>query len=178
MKSRFQSLAERLGGVAKEKASQALEKSSSVVSNAASNAYEQGKSSARQAAQKASREVSGRVERAYEQGKTAAYDQVTSATKRASHVVRDTSSTIAKNTTAAAKEAAKEAREASTKGIRLLWWWSLAAVGIYGVATTVPRELVRHALTGSSSNSSAKKDEPVDEGEKPASSYWSSFLGR
>lgn len=26
---------------------------------------------------------------------------------------------------------------------RWMWWWSLAAVGVYGVATTVPKELIR-----------------------------------
>lgn len=30
--------------------------------------------------------------------------------------------------------------------VRSLWWWSLAAVGVYGIATTVPKELIRVAF--------------------------------
>lgn len=30
--------------------------------------------------------------------------------------------------------------------VRGLWWWSLAAVGVYGIATTVPKELIRVAF--------------------------------
>jgi len=30
--------------------------------------------------------------------------------------------------------------------VRKIWWWSLAAIGVYGVATTVPKELIRVAF--------------------------------
>lgn len=26
------------------------------------------------------------------------------------------------------------------------WWWSLSALAVYGIATTVPKEVVRHYL--------------------------------
>jgi hypothetical protein len=157
----FRSLAERLGGVVKEKASKAINKSSAVVSSAASTAYEKGKSSAVETARAASKDVSGRVDRAYEQGKSATIGRVTLATKRASHVVRDTSSTIVSSAT----EAAKEAKHQATKGSRWLWWWSLAAIGVYGIATTVPRELVKYALVGDSGkqlkDNEGGKNEPL-----------------
>jgi hypothetical protein len=172
MRGGFRSIAERLGGVVKEKATKAINESSAVVSSAASTAYEKGKSSAVETARAASKDVSGRVERVYEQGKSATIDQVTSATKRASHVVRDTSSTIASSAssaTEAAKEAAKEWKQEATKGIRWLWWWSLAAIGVYGIATTVPRELVRYALDGNSGKQLKDNEEGKNEEEKPKS---------
>jgi hypothetical protein len=39
-----------------------------------------------------------------------------------------------------------------TKVLRLLWWWSLAAVGVYGVSTTVPKELIRQGFLYRSKN--------------------------
>jgi|UniRef100_A0A8J9X2U9 gas vesicle protein len=39
-----------------------------------------------------------------------------------------------------------------TKVLRLLWWWSLAAVGVYGVSTTVPKELIRQGFSYRSKN--------------------------
>jgi hypothetical protein len=200
MRGGFRSIAERLGGVVKEKATKAISKSSAVVSSAASTAYEKGKSSAVETARAASKDVSGRVERVYEQGKSATMDQVTSATKRASHVVRDTSSTIASSATSATKrashvvrdtsstiassatEAAKEAKKEATKGIRWIWWWSLAAIGVYGIATTVPRELVRYALGGNSGKQLKDNEEGKNEEETPKSNNtilsWIASIGR
>jgi hypothetical protein len=34
----------------------------------------------------------------------------------------------------------------ASKVWRALWWWSLAAIGVYGVATTVPTEIVKQLL--------------------------------
>lgn len=183
MRGGFRSIAERFGGVVKEQAAKAIDKSSSVVSDAASTAYEKGKSSAVKTARRASKEVSGRVERVYAQGKSATIEQVTSATKRASHVVRDTSSTIAANAAEAAKEAAKEAKQEATKGIRMLWWWSLAAIGIYGIATTVPRELVRHALNGRNrqqieDSNNVKETAAPEEPRSKTISSWIGSIGR
>lgn len=47
------------------------------------------------------------------------------------------------------------------------WWWSLAAIGVYGIATTVPKEIVKQVLlvlqtTPSSSNTSSKVEKKED----------------
>ena len=39
---------------------------------------------------------------------------------------------------------ATELRETKDKALRWLWWWSLAAVGVYAFASSVPRELIRY----------------------------------
>lgn len=41
---------------------------------------------------------------------------------------------------------------------RQFWWWSLAAVGIYGVATTVPKELIRATFENRKSKEEDKRD--------------------
>ena len=59
---------------------------------------------------------------------------------------------LAEAATAVASKAAKETkrtlatelRETKDKALRWLWWWSLAAVGVYAFASSVPRELIRY----------------------------------
>lgn len=42
------------------------------------------------------------------------------------------------------------------------WWWSLAAIGVYGIATTVPKEVIKQTIQQSSSSSSkVKKDDAI-----------------
>lgn len=170
MRGPLKSVAEKFGKAFKNNAKKAINEGSSFVSKNAESAYKIGKSTAIKTARTASKEVSGSFDRAYKQGKDATLSQVAAAStrassvvrdassnlassaraasKEASHVVRDASSNIASNAKEAAKEAAVEAKKEATKGIRWLMWWSLAAIGVYGVSTTVSKELVRHVLMG------------------------------
>ena len=38
-----------------------------------------------------------------------------------------------------------------------IWWWSLAAIGVYGVATTVPKELIRQVFQSRGDGEEDKK---------------------
>jgi len=170
MRGPLKSIAEKFGAAFKNKATKAINDGSSFVSKNAGSAYKTGKSAAMETARTASKGVSGSLDKVYKQGKDATLNQVTAATtkashvvrdassslastartasKEASHVVRDTSASIASSAKEAAKEAAVEAKNEAKRGIRWFMMWSLAAVGVYGVATTVSKELVRHALVG------------------------------
>ncbi|CAJ1934448.1 unnamed protein product [Cylindrotheca closterium] len=159
MRGTLKSIADKFGAAVKNKATEAINEGSSFVSKNAESAYKTGKSAAMETARTASKGASGSFDRFYKQGKDATLSQVTAATTKASHVVRDASSSfassardasvsMASSAKEAAKEAAVEAKIEAKRGIRWLLVWSLAAVGVYGVATTVSKELVRHALVG------------------------------
>ena len=165
MRGSLKSAAEKFGALFKNKAKEAINDGSSFVSKNAESVYQKGKAAAVETARTAART-------AYKQGKDVTLSQIAEATtrassvmrdkssslassartasKEASHIVRDASSTIASTAKEAAKEAAEEAKIEAKKGIKWFMWWSLAAIGVYGVATTVSKELVRHALLGPS----------------------------
>jgi vacuolar-type H+-ATPase subunit H len=42
--------------------------------------------------------------------------------------------------------------------IRALWWWSLAAIGVYGFATALPREIIKAAMTTKEDDKQLAKD--------------------
>ena len=47
----------------------------------------------------------------------------------------------------AASKSAQSMYGKRDKYIKALWWWSLAAIGVYGFATALPREIIRAAMT-------------------------------
>ncbi|KAL3940393.1 MAG: hypothetical protein SGBAC_005069 [Bacillariaceae sp.] len=182
MRGPLKSIAEKVGAVA----TKTINKGSLFVAKNAESAYKSGKAAAMERTLAASKGVSGSFDRVYTQGKDATLSQVTAATKRASaslasaskeasHVVRDASTSIASSAKEAAKEAAVEAKIEAKRGIRWLMVWSLVAVGVYGVATTVSKELVRHLLVGTKREDHLvenKQSERSDEGDA-SGSRWS-----
>jgi hypothetical protein len=49
------------------------------------------------------------------------------------------------------------------------WWWSLAAIGVYGIATTVPKEVVRLTIQQQSSSAATAKGTTTKENKEAAS---------
>jgi hypothetical protein len=172
MREGFRSAAEKLGGIVKKKAAKAINEGSSV----ASSVFKEGKKTAMKTAQTASKEVSGKVEQAYQKGKSVALDQVSSASKRASSSVRNASSTIATKTSETINETIAEGKklapQAATSAINWFWWWSLAAIGVYGIATTIPKELIRYALSGGHGDLNNKRKQEEESKEETKKSSW------
>lgn len=185
----------------KEKASQAIQQGS----HAASNAFQKQKSKAITVAREATDSLTHKVQKgshSVSEATTQVFreksQQVSNQVKSASDVVRDvsqravskTTDTIKESSKAAAKNASESirntsigafgnAQETGRKAIRWLWWWSLAAVGVYGIATTVPRELIRYGLEGATKKKDEGNNVNVNEEtrkesveEKPASKRW------
>lgn len=153
MRVNFRSITKRLGAVIKDKAAPLVDKGSSVAANAASTAFQKGK----HAVDKGSSALSRSAATAYRKGKIAAMDTARAASKEMSDQATEATRKASKK----ASETISEGKKASTIALRWLWWWSLAAVGIYGIATTVPKELVRIGF-----DSMAKKK---DDGEETSS---------
>ena len=177
MRDSFRSITKRLEAVVKDTASTTLDKSSSLASSAAkagrsamdrtssalsqsaSTAYERSKSKALKTARSASKEISGRVGDTYRKGKSAAYDQVTQASRNAFNKASETISF---------------GRDYSTKVMWWLWWWSLAAIGVYGIATTLPKELVKIAFENSTKKEASDQQEETKppHNERESKSFW------
>ena len=71
-------------------------------------------------------------------------DAVASASQAAPRVAAAATRVASDNVKGAAGTLINEARETRDKALRWIWWWSLAAVGIYGFATSLPREMIRY----------------------------------
>ena len=159
------SVAANAASTAFEKGKHAVDKGSSALSRSAATAYKKGKVAAIDSARSASKEISGQMGDAYRKGKSIASDQVTEATRKASK---------------RASETISEGKKASTFALRWLWWWSLAAVGVYGIATTVPKELVRIGFDnmtkkkddGEETASSQAQDKQGEDSKKENKSFW------
>lgn len=105
------------------------------------------------------------AQKALENSKTATVSAVSKTGGAISQGIRQSISKVLSAVTSPFREAG-EKFSASMQGIigsrhkivNSLWWWSLAAIGVYGIATSLPREIIR-AMT-SSNNSEKTKDEP------------------
>ena len=99
-------------------------------------------------------------------------DQMQSVSKSASTSASEVSSraiSLAKLSSSKASAVASSRIQGSTFGVlgnvtdvakvslRWLWWWSLAVVAVYGIATTLPKELLRYAVTNDSNEASEPK---------------------
>ena len=71
-------------------------------------------------------------------------DAAASASQAAPRVAAAATRVASDNVKGAAWTLINEARETRDKALRWIWWWSLAAVGIYGFATSLPREMIRY----------------------------------
>jgi hypothetical protein len=134
--------------------SKQVTKGSKVATSVASEALKKSQSAALDAVRSTSSKVSSQVQSATKVTSGVARDQVQSASK----AVCDGSKKAVSKTTETSERIRKSTfgvfgnvQETGRKAIRWLWWWSLAAIGVYGVATTIPREFVRYALTGDDS---------------------------
>ena len=93
-----------------------------------------------------------------------ASDAAASATRVAPRMAASATRVASENVERAAGALINEARETRDRTLKWIWWWSLAAVGIYGFASSLPRELIRHyAATREENNSS---EEPIASNEE------------
>lgn len=81
-----------------------------------------------------------------------ASDAAASATASATRVASE-------NVERAAGALINEARETRDRTLKWIWWWSLAAAGIYGFASSLPRELIRHYAATREENDTS--EEPI-----------------
>ena len=76
--------------------------------------------------------------------------------------VIDSASTIASETVRRTKSsAASQVNDAISNATRWFWWWSLAAIGVYGVSTTLTKEGVSALKEALSTPASKATDEAV-----------------
>lgn len=61
-----------------------------------------------------------------------------------SSAVQAATNAAIRNSNKAAQSLIREARDTRDRVLKWLWWWGLAAVGVYGLATTLPRELIKY----------------------------------
>ena len=85
-------------------------------------------------------------------------DAAASASQAAPRVAAAATRVASDNVKGAAGTLINEARETKDKALRWIWWWSLAAVGIYGFATSLPREMIRYYASKQDDNSIASGD--------------------
>ena len=70
---------------------------------------------------------------------------VETASRTAPRVASAASSAACQNVRYATETLIHDAKDTRDRALRWLWWWGLAAVGVYGVATSLPRELICYA---------------------------------
>ena len=85
-------------------------------------------------------------------------DAAASASQAAPRVAAAATRVASDNVKGAAGTLINEARETKDKALRWIWWWSLAAVGIYGFATSLPREMIRYYASKQDDDSIASGD--------------------
>lgn len=108
------------------------------------------------------------------------------ASRSAPKVASAASSAASQNVKYAAETFINEARNTRDKALTWLWWWGLAAVGVYGFATAVPRELIRYASLQTGKGEQDKKTKEIkdeDKGEagdvaSEVSSDWKNTIGK
>lgn len=91
-------------------------------------------------------------------------DAAASASQAAPRVAAAATRVASDNVKGAAGTLINEARESRDKALRWIWWWSLAAVGIYGFATSLPREMIRYYASTQDDNSVASGDSSKNDG--------------
>ena len=129
-------------------AAKALERSSSV----ASEVLQKGTSSAKDLLQSSSKVVSEQVQ--------SAASQTGQAITQTSKVAAEATTQRLRNTTLGMMT---QAQEFGQKALRWFFWWSLAAIAVYGFATSIPTALIRYSMSGR---------KPIDDG-KPSSNQLS-----
>ena len=128
------------------------------------------KQSAEDLTHKASSRAAAAGEQVYQQAKytkdivsARACDAAASASQAAPRVAAAATQVASDNVKGAAGALINEARETRDNALRWIWWWSLAAVGIYGFATSLPREMIRYYAATQDDNSSASGDSSAND---------------
>lgn len=125
------------------------------LSNQATKVMEQGTRHANEALQRGTAATTEALQSATKQATQAslnAFTQTSSSIKeRSKAAVTATSETI--QTTTKRWNVWERAQEFGQRLARWFFWWSLAAIGVYALATAIPSALLRYAFTSSSNNS-------------------------
>lgn len=138
-----------------QRASTAVQESSQRLYEAskpiASSLLEKGKDATASVMSKSSQVAKESVERAVDSAKKATVQTFSTATDAARGTVTSATSKIGSGIKSMASTATRPFTKIWKgfdwrKTTRWMWWWSLAAIGVYGVATTVPKELVRQVF--------------------------------
>mmetsp|Transcript_10939 Transcript_10939/g.30228 ORF Transcript_10939/g.30228 Transcript_10939/m.30228 type:complete len:243 (+) Transcript_10939:219-947(+) len=111
-------------------------------------------------AQKLAKEQSQRALKTAQQTLSDASQAGKASTRAAWNATSQTVQQTQQNVTNSARQNASRwmdlAQYGGRRALRYAFWWSLAIVGVYGVATTLPKELIKYALQGNDDKSGAK----------------------
>ncbi|KAL7434425.1 hypothetical protein ACHAXH_005395 [Discostella pseudostelligera] len=93
-------------------------------------------------------------------------DSISKSANDATNQLHKAANTLSQSTITTASQTALQAsnqlQDVAKKTMSWLWWWGLAAVGVYGISTTLTKEgvhILKDLLTSSSSSSSSKENE-------------------
>ena len=181
-----------------------VQKRSSAVTQAASNAVKSSLNNVSQQVQSAKTKTMNTVSQQVQSAKTKTTDavkdvsyQAQSASTKATDAARDfsyqavatTSEKLKQSSKAAASETSElllgNVQKHASKAARWFWWWSLAAIGVYAIATTGTREIMRQvsdAVKGQSNKGKLiEKNKDVESsnspsGEDPEGRSWSTWI--
>mmetsp|Transcript_37755 Transcript_37755/g.82252 ORF Transcript_37755/g.82252 Transcript_37755/m.82252 type:complete len:277 (-) Transcript_37755:227-1057(-) len=135
--------------------------------------------SASEKIERSGKDLTGRIASTASAAKEEAYrksnmarEEITSRAATAAEIASRTAPKVASAASSAASQNIKytadkfinEARDTRDKALKWLWWWGLAAVGVYGFATSVPRELIRYA-SSKQDKSDPSSERPLDAGD-------------
>ncbi len=137
-------------------------KTSEQLSTQAQKVYEKSSSHAAQVYQHSSSIAAGAIQ----QGKSSAQDALRSSSKIMSEQLQSAASQTSEAITQKSKAAAEvtsqrirnsslgmlaNAQEFGQKALRWFFWWSLAAIAVYGLATSIPAALIRYSFSSGGS---------------------------
>ena len=183
-----------------------VQKRSSALTQAASNAVKSSVNNISQQLQSAKAKAINTVSQQVQSAKTKTTDAVkdvsyqaqsasTKATDAARHFSYQAMATTSEKIKQSLKVAASDTSEMllgnvqthASKAARWFWWWSLAAIGVYAIATTGTREIMRlvsDAVKGQRNWKMIEKNEDIessnspsgDSGEDPEGRSWSTWI--
>jgi hypothetical protein len=162
---------ERSIGRGKETVQQAIKERSAYADQLQRSASETIERSAKDLTGRIASTASAAKEEAYRKSNMAR-EEITSRAAAAAETASRTAPKVASAASSAASQNIKyttdkfinEARSTRDRALKWLWWWGLAAVGVYGFATSVPRELIRYAARKQGKNDSSS-ERPLDAGD-------------
>ena len=161
---------------------------SSAVTQAASNAVKSSVNTVSQQVQSASTKATDAVKDVSQQVQSASTKATVGVKDFSYQAVATTSEKIKQSSKAAASEASERllgnVQEHARKAARWFWWWSLAAIGVYAIATTGTREIMRQVsdVLKGQSNSQGKlieKNKDVESSNSPSGEEdrsWSTWI--
>jgi len=120
-------------------------KTSETLTNEAQKAYERGSTSAKEMIRKTSQEATSKIH---------------STVSDASQVMNETTKVASERIRTSTFDVVSQARIVGTKTIRWAALWSLAAIFVYGVATSIPSAVIRHLSSPKKDDDDIKTQEP------------------